>query len=112
MLIFIKTLTGKTITLKSSHTICLSSCRIPPNQQCLIFAGKQLDDSCTWSISRRSLLSYAGKQLEDGPSLVTIFRRSTLHFVLCLYSGMQIFVKTLMDKMITLKVESSDRMTI
>jgi len=45
------------------------------------------------------------------PFLVTIFRRSTLDFVLCLYSGMQIFVKTLME-MITLKVESSDRMTI
>ena len=69
MLIFIKTLTGKTITLKSSHTICLSSCRIPPNQQHLIFTGKQLDDSCTRSISRRSLLSYAGEQLEDGCTL-------------------------------------------
>ena len=48
------------------------------------------------------------------PFLITIFRRSppsrlsTLQVVLHLRGGMQIFVKTLMGKTITLEVESSD----
>ena len=40
--IFVKTLTGKTIMLKVE-----SSQGIPPDQQCLIFAGKQLEDGRT-----------------------------------------------------------------
>ncbi|KAL0694244.1 hypothetical protein Bca4012_061424 [Brassica carinata] len=96
MQIFIKTLTGKTLTLEveRSDTTCKVKEKIqdkegiPTHQQMLVFGGKKLEDCLTLAI-------------------YNIQKNSTL-YMMRRSRGMKIFVDTLEGNAIMLEVESSD----
>jgi ubiquitin len=95
--VFVKTPTGATITLqvKSCDTIEDLKAKlqdnegISPDQQSLIFAGKEL-------VNRFTLGNY------------NIVNGITLHLSVRLLGGMQVFVKTLSGQTITIEVERLD----
>eukprot|EP00529_Nitzschia_sp_RCC80_P026285 CAMPEP_0113461430 /NCGR_PEP_ID=MMETSP0014_2-20120614/11539_1 /TAXON_ID=2857 /ORGANISM="Nitzschia sp." /LENGTH=350 /DNA_ID=CAMNT_0000353195 /DNA_START=14 /DNA_END=1067 /DNA_ORIENTATION=- /assembly_acc=CAM_ASM_000159 len=97
MQLFVKTLTGKTVSIEVEEGESIEDVKakisekegIPAEQQRLIFGGQQLQE---------------GKSLED----YDVGDDATLHLVLRLRGGMQLFVKTLTGKTVSIEVEEGE----
>jgi ubiquitin len=97
MQLFVKTLTGKTVSIEVEEGESIEDVKakiaekegIPPEQQRLIFGGQQLQDA---------------KTLDD----YGVGDDATLHLVLRLRGGMQLFVKTLTGKTVSIEVEEGE----
>ena len=97
MQIFVKTLSGKTITVEVEKDDTIENLKrkicdkqgVPADQQRLIFSGKQLENGNT----------IGDYSMQQG---------STVHLVLHLRGGMQIFVKTLSGRTITVETDAND----
>lgn len=97
MQLFVKTLTGKTVSIEVEEGESIEDVKakiaekegIPPEQQRLIFGGQQLQDS---------------KTIDD----YDVGDDATLHLVLRLRGGMQLFVKTLTGKTVSIEVEEGE----
>ena len=82
---------------------------IPPDQLSLSYAGRVLEDSYT--LAHYDIYGGATVHIQEGSTL-DIQQESTPHLVSRPSGGMEIFVKTLTGKKITLEVESSDTIDI
>lgn len=97
MQLFVKTLTGKTVSIEIEEGESIEDVKakiaekegIPPEQQRIIFGGQQLQD---------------GKTVDD----YNIGDDATLHLVLRLRGGMQLFVKTLTGKTVSIEIEEGE----
>ena len=97
MQIFVRALNGKTLTLDVEPSNTIEEVKtqienkegIPPRVQRLVFGGKEMAD---------------GHTLSD----YNVTKEATLHLVMRLRGGMQIFVRALNGKTLTLDVEPSN----
>ena len=108
--LFIRTLFGKTICLQALHS---DTVRTVTKKALLSsrLAGEECKSKLEENMKAAKWgLSFSRKRLNDFKSLAEcgVSNMSTLELMLPLRGGMQVFVKTLTGKTVTLEVESSD----